>query len=145
MEPIILTSTVILGREMATQTISGTTRNILSGISHILDNSDIEFQKILNNLDINFKLEIINNYIIELNDENNLSETVKKCIDYISDSIKSIDSEIIMIRDLIDKNKDVWFKNWRNSEIHKNVSNMKEHLHILENRFDYLIRINIKL
>ena len=145
MEPIILTSTLILGREMATQTITSSTRNILAGITHILDNSDIEFQNILNNFDITFKLEIIDNYIIELNNDNNLSETVKKCVDYISDSIKSIHNEIIKIKDLIDTNKGIWFKNWRNSEIHTNVNNMKQHLKILENRFDYLIRINIKL
>ena len=141
MEPLLFTSTLLLGREMATQTVTNTTRSILGSITHILDNSDSEFKTILNELDIYFKLEIINMYIIDLNKSDNLSETIKKCIDYISDVLKNIETEIKQIQEQLDSNKELWFSNWRCSEINNNVRKMRNHIVLLDRRFEYLTKL----
>ena len=65
-EPLLFTSTLLLGKEMFTQTITTTTNNIYSGIDKLLKNDNIEFKKICEELDIHIKLDIINTFIIDI-------------------------------------------------------------------------------
>jgi len=63
-EPLIFSSSLLLGKEIAAQTITSTTKNIYNGIDKILLNDNVHFKKILDDLDINTKLDIIHTFII---------------------------------------------------------------------------------
>ena len=63
-EPLLVTSSLFLGREMFTTTVTNTTKNIYNGIEKIILNDNTHFKKILDNLDINTKLDIIHTFII---------------------------------------------------------------------------------
>ena len=63
MEALVAVSGLILGKEMAVQTISSTTSSILSKINAITDNYDKGTIKLFEQLDIKFKLDIINRFI----------------------------------------------------------------------------------
>ena len=52
MEPLLITSSLIFGREVVTQTISGSTKNILSGVNSIMEDEDFAFKKLLEDCDL---------------------------------------------------------------------------------------------
>ena len=51
-EPLLVTSSLFLGKEMFTTTVTNTTKNIYNGIEKIILNDNNHFKKILDNLDI---------------------------------------------------------------------------------------------
>ena len=78
MEPLIIASSLLFGREVVSQTISSSTKNILTGVTSILEDEDFIFNRILNECDLISKVEIINSYVQELhNDASDFNESTK--------------------------------------------------------------------
>ena len=92
-EPLLISSSLLIGKEVMTQTITNSTKNIYSGIEKIMTNENMEFNQVLDNLDINTKLDIINSFIKEMESSNKLlSETTRKSLKYIENiSMKYLD------------------------------------------------------
>ena len=83
-EPLIITSSLLFNKEVATQTISSTTKNIYSEIDKIMTNDNKEFHLILEKMDINTKLDVINTFIKEIEySGKHFNETVNKALKYI--------------------------------------------------------------
>ena len=72
LEPLIVSSSLLIGKEMFTQTITKTTKNIYNGIDKVLLNDNIQFKELLDTLDINTKLDIINSFIIDIHKEHKI-------------------------------------------------------------------------
>ena len=72
MEPLLFTSSLLIGKELFTQTISKTTTNIYSNVNEVLADEDFEFKKILEKMDIKIKLDIIHKFIEQLECEHKL-------------------------------------------------------------------------
>lgn len=153
-EPILITSSFLLGKEFVNQTITKTTSNIYSNINSILVDSNFELKSLLEDLDINTKLDIINSFISgcdfdenhEINKKinkkkNPYSITVKKTLDYIVDILKRIETEIENIKKASESHKEKWFYYLRTPEYSHMVNNLVKHLKILEERFNFLLNI----
>lgn len=144
-EPLLISSSLLIGKEVMTQTITTSTKNIYSGIEKIMTNENTEFNQVLENLDINTKLDIINSFIKEMaNSHNLLSETTRKSLKYIENILKIIEVEISNINLEIEEHKKKWFNRIRTSNCRTMINNLVNHVKILDNRFELLIKfINI--
>jgi len=141
-EPILVSSSLLLGKEMFTQTVTSTTRNIYTGIDKILLNDNLHFKEILEKLDINTKLDIIHTFIIDIHNNNKLfNDTLNKSFKYLEESLKTIELNIECINNELEIHSSKWFSRWRTSNclnlLDKLISNVK----ILDNRFDLLIKL----
>lgn len=145
-EPLLFTSTLLLGKEMFTQTITTTTNNIYSGIDKLLKNDNIEFKKICEELDIHIKLDIINTFIIDIHNSDTNSntifnETINKTFKYLEDILKTIELEIENINNAILFYEKLWFRQIRKCNYTIIISNLVKHIKILDSRFELLIKL----
>tara|TARA_B110001469_G_C9614977_1_gene306083 strand:- start:1024 stop:1464 length:441 start_codon:yes stop_codon:yes gene_type:complete len=142
LEPLIFSSSLLIGKEMFTQTINTTTKNIYNGIDKVLLNDNIQFRELLDTLDINTKLDIINSFIIDIHKEHQiLNNTLNKTLKYLENSLNTIDTEIKNIdKELIDHNNK-WFSRIRSSKYPIMLNNLIKHMKILDERFNLLIKL----
>ena len=147
MEPLIIVTSSLIGREVFVQTISKTTKNIYSNINEVLSDEDFEFKKVLEKLDIKIKLDIIHSFIdnyINSNQEVENNKTLNITVNHIVTILKKIENEIILINDEIKSHKQKWFYRIRPNNIKSLIDNLTLHLNLLDERFDLLLKI-IKL
>ena len=131
-EPILITSSLFLGREMFTTTVTNTTKNIYNGIE----------KKILDNLDINTKLDIIHTFIIDIHNDNRIfNNTLTKSFNYLEAIIKTIETEIENINLELKLHSQKWFHKYRNSNCEVLLNNLINHVKILDVRFNLLIKL----
>lgn len=143
METLVVASTILLGKEMAVQTIANTSNSIISKVTHLSDNYGDECKKIFSILDINFKLDIIS-YFIKTNESTlQLNDLSNKLVGYINKSILKIETNMHEIEKFIEDTNKGWFKGiYTSNEFIKIVDNLKMNVKILEERFEYLIKLN---
>ena len=142
MEPLILASSLLFGREVVSQTISSSTKNILTGVSSILDDEDFIFNRILNECDLISKVEIINSYVQELHDNaSDFNESTKIALKHIEDILKKIENEIEEIKKQIKEHQELWFHRFRTPCYKSLLDNLLVHIRVLDERFNLLIKI----
>lgn len=141
-EPLLVSSSLLIGKEMFTQTITTTTKSIYNGIDKILLNDNVQFKKILDDLDITIKLDIIHTFILELHNDTKLfNETVTKTFNYLEEILKIINQEIENINNEIIKHNEKWFSSFRFSNCQNMLEKLINHIKILDNRFELLIKL----
>ena len=104
--------------------------------------SNFELKTLLEDLDINTKLDIINSFICNLKeDDRTYSKTILKTLDYIIDIFKKIETEIENIKNEVVEHKKIWFHYFRTPKYKSLIRNLLKHLKILDNRFDILLNL----
>ena len=141
-EPLLITSSLFLGKEMFTTTVTNTTKNIYNGIEKIILNDNAHFKKILDNLDINTTLDIIHTFIIDVhNDKKIFNDTLTKIFNYLETILKTIETEIEHINLELDAHSKKWFYKYRTSNCEYLLNNLINHVKILDERFNLLIKL----
>jgi len=141
-EPLLITSSLFLGKEMFTTTVTNTTKNIYNGIEKIILNDNTHFKKILDNLDINTKLDIIHTFIIDIhNDKKIFNDTLTKTFNYLETILKTIETEIEHINLELEEHSKKWFHKYRSSNCEDLLNNLINHVKILDERFNLLIKL----
>ena len=141
-EPLLVSSSFLIGKEMFTQTITTTTKNIYNGIDKILLNDNVQFKHLLDDLDITIKLDIIHTFILDIhNDTKIFSNTVTKTFNYLEEILKTIEQEIENINDEIIKHNEKWFSRLRVSNCPNMLDKLMKHINLLDNRFELLIKL----
>jgi hypothetical protein len=144
-EPLLLTSSFLFGKELLSQTVSKTTTNIYNGLDELRSDELFQFSKLLETLDIKAKLEIIHEFINELTDSDRISHNYSKSIDkvlsYLCDILKKIEMEIDDIKFEIAIHKKKWFYKLRSPSYNIKINNLVEHLKILDERFELLLKL----
>ena len=142
LEPLIVSSSLLIGKEMFTQTITTTTKNIYNGIDRVLLNDNIQFKELLDELDINTKIDIINSFIIDIHKEHKIfNETLNKTFKYLETSLTTIDKEIKNIDEELVNHNNKWFNKIRTSNYPTMLNNLIKHMKILDDRFNLLIKL----
>jgi len=141
-EPLLVTSSLFLGREMFTTTVTNTTKNIYNGIEKIILNDNTHFKKLLDNLDINTKLDIIHTFIIDIHKDTKIfNDTLTKSFKYLEIIIKTIETEIENINGELETHSKKWLYKYRSSNCERLLNNLINHVKILDDRFDLLIKL----
>ena len=141
-EPLLVSSSLLIGKEMFTQTITTTTKNIYNGIDKILLNDNLQFKELLEDLDITIKLDIINTFILDIHSNNKIfNESVSKTFKYLEEILKTIELEIENINNDIIKHNEKWFSKFRVSNSSYMLQKLVKHIQILDDRFELLIKL----
>ena len=141
-EPLLLTSSLFLGREMFSTTVTNATKNIYNGIEKIILNDNNYFKTLLDNLDINTKLDIIHAFIIDYHKDNKIfNDTLTKSFKYLETIIKTIETEIENINVELEQHSKKWFYKYRTSNCNVLLNNLINHVKILDERFNLLIKL----
>jgi len=143
MEPLLVTSSFIFGREVMTQTVTGSTKTILGGVSSILEDEDFAFKRILKDYDLTSKVSVINVYLNELSKDEELFKkgAIQLAIKNVMEILEKISNEIKLIEEKIKIHKDLWFHRFRTPEYKTILINLETDIRILSERFDLLIKI----
>lgn len=143
MEPIFITSSFLFGREVMSQTLTNSTKSILSSVTSILDDEDFYFKKILIDYDLISKVNIISSYISNITSNKELfeNETIKLSIKNVNDILEIIENEIKTIKKKIEEHRNLWLHRFRTPEYKKFLIELERHIKILDQRFDLLIKI----
>ena len=143
MEPLLVTSSFIFGREVMTQTVTSSTKTILGSVSSILEDEDFAFKKILKDYDLTSKVGVINSYLNDLskNEELFKKEPIQLAIKNVTEVLEKISNEIKLIEEKIKAHKELWFHRLRTPEYKTLLINLETDIRILSERFDLLIKI----
>ena len=141
MEPIIISSSVLLGKEVVSQTVNSTARNLLLSVNDLLENEQFIFKKILDEYDLNFKIDIITNYIHNLSEVQLKNSAIKACIKYLENILVKIKKEVDNINKEITEHNSLWFNRFRTPNYKLLILNLKNDINILSERFDILTKI----
>ena len=141
MEAIVAASSLLIGREVASQTISGTSSSIIARLGHINDNYGTDCEKLFAELDIKFKMDIISSYINRIQG-NLICESVSKCVNYIKETLVEIEAEMKILEELKLEYDKQWFGNaLSSSKFITSFNNIKNKVAILDHRFNMLMKL----
>ena len=141
MEAIVAASSLLIGREVASQTISGTSSSIITRLGHINDDYGIDCEKLFADLDIKFKMDIISSYINRIHGEF-ICVSVSKCIDYIKETLVEIEDEMKKLQEIKNEYDKQWFGNaLSSSKFISSFNIIKQKVTILDHRFNMLMKL----
>ena len=96
-EPLIISSSFLLGKDLVTNAISNTSNNIFTEINGLMADGDFVFKSSFKDLDINSKLDIINSFVNDI-ESHTQNDTIKKSLKYLHEILEKINSEIENIK-----------------------------------------------
>lgn len=153
MASLVTVSGFMLGREMIGQTLHSTSHSIISSIKFITENYDIESKRLFDRLDLKFKLDIISEFVhnietknktknkTENKDNHKHNSVIDKCINYINDIISLINKEVSLLETAVKNYNKKWIGTFSYSEFKLYYSKIEDHVRILEQRFTMLTNI----
>ena len=144
MEAFVAASSLFIGKEMASQTINKTSSSIITKLGNINEDYGSDCERLFADLDIKFKMEIMNAYISKINTTSLsiASEAITKCIEYIKELLIEIESEINSLQELKKSYSQQWFGNaYTSNTFMEGFNKIKKHVAILDQRFDILIKL----
>lgn len=144
METLLTASSLLIGKEMASQTINKTSSSIITRLGIITEDYGTDCERLFADLDIKFKMEIITSYISKIN-TNSLRitcEAVSKCIEYIKEVLLEIEKEMDKLQKLKSEYSAQWFGNaYSSSKFTESFNKIKLKVFILDGRFDMLMKL----
>jgi hypothetical protein len=144
MEAIVAASSLLIGREVASQTISSTSSSIINRLGHINDNYGTDCEQLFTDLDIKFKIDIISSYISKIHDELMVAScgTISKCVEFIKETLIEIEQNMQTLQNIKTDYDKQWFGNAiSSSKFTTSFNNIKIKVIILDQRFDMLMKL----
>ena len=144
METLITASSLLIGKEMASQTINRTSNSIITRLGIITEDYGTDCERLFADLDIKFKMEIITSYISKINTSSLriTCEAVSKCIEYIKEVLLEIEKEMDELQKLKSEYSTQWFGNaYSSSKFTESFNKIKLKVFILDGRFDMLMKL----
>jgi peptidoglycan hydrolase CwlO-like protein len=133
-----------LSTEILIQTVKTTSSGIIGTIKYISSHNNIDLtllQKDLENIDLENKISIINQFIEEIENRKNVKESIKSSINSVHDMLDKINKELDLIKDDIQYHQTKYFNTWRSIYCDDKIDNIKSHNEILDKRFDLLMKL----
>ena len=144
METLITASSLLIGKEMASQTINRTSNSIITRLGIITEDYGTDCERLFADLDIKFKMDIITNYISKINTSSLriTCEAVSKCIEYIKEVLLEIEKEMDSLQKIKSDYSTQWFGNaYSSSKFTESFNKIKLKVYILDGRFDMLMKL----
>jgi hypothetical protein len=143
----VATATAVITTDIMNKTIQYTINSITNTLFYMSQSSENtsinKYHSELSSLDIEFKLNLINVWIQEL-DKNNkeLSETYKTILNGVKDICLEINKSIESINTKIKEHQNLWFHTYRTFLIDDEISLIKRNNKILNERLYLFILKN---
>jgi hypothetical protein len=124
------------------KTISVTTSSIGSMISHFASMDQpgiVEFQKALEDVDLDFKVGVLEELVKE--QKGSAPVSVKKALMGVNDVLIKIDVELKTIKEAFEYHQTKYFNSWRTFDCSCNVETIKRHSKLLDKRTQILTEL----
>ena len=147
---IVALSTVLATRTVATMiyphviinSIASIASNLIVGIGHLLTISDdTELQSIIFTSDIIQDIQIIKSFVEDKEKHKTNNKALLTCIDNLNKSLIDLESNINIITQKTEYNKQVWFSYFRRYNTTKEKENIILLIKQLNHRFELLVKI----
>ena len=137
-----LVATSMLYPELIIRSTVSLATNLTASVSYLvsISKSDIELQNLLVTNDIIDDINIIKTFIEE-KELTNHSETVRICINNLSNTLSELEKNIASITRKIESHKDIWFNYFRSYNISEEKKQIPFLINKMKHRFDLLIKI----
>ena len=137
-----LVATSILYPELIIRSTVSLATNLTTSVGYLvsISKSDIELQNLLVDNDIIADINIIKTFIEE-KEITNHSETVRICINNLSNTLSELEKNIASITIKIESHKDRWFSYIRSYNISEEKKKIPFLVDKMKHRFDLLIKI----
>lgn len=133
-----------ISTELLIQTVKTTSNGIIETIKYISSYNNVDItllKKDLENIDLESKIIIINQFIEEIENTKNIKESIRSSIKSVHDILDKINIELESIKEDIEHHQTKYFNSWRTLCCDNKIENLKIHNSILNNRFDLLVKL----
>lgn len=106
-----------------------------------------DFNTVLSELDLDFKLELIQGFLDDIgiifnhSNEKRMSKTILTSLNYLNNIITNIHILINTIKEKIEYHKTKYFNYYRTLDISQDILSLKQNHNLLLSRFDLIIKI----
>lgn len=134
----------LLGRQILSQAITDASCSIYSSVGEVFHHTG-SIDKVLCELDINNKVKTIellcNQLPKTIKEDTGANETaINFCLENLHDMVIRIREDLKQIKSKIDYHNSKWFVSWRSLDARKELSNLKLHTKLLEERYDLFVK-----
>ncbi len=130
---------LFIGQKLLTDTISSTTHNIYTILGRPSFNM-YSFDKIINQLDLTYKLKTIEAVLKEICNIEIDSDALKLTIESVHEMITYIHDDLHKIEKIILDHKNKWFSGYRSIDMESEVIDLRLHTQLLDSRYDLLLK-----
>ena len=130
----------LLTRDITVRAISNTNSSIINMLSENLWGENL-LKSTVDKLDILYKLEVIESYLLELPDEINENKTIQKALDGIHDMCQKIHVELTNIKQKISDHYLKYFYYFRTLDLTYDMALLENHVYNLDHRFKLFLSI----
>ena len=138
------------------KTIVSSLYNLINSVSSTKELEHNDFNNIIKELDLDFKLELIQSFLDDITNvlgpidesvthiQTNITKSLTVSLNYLNKIITEIHTLINTIKDKIEYHKTKYFNYYRTLDITQDLTKLKQDHDILMSRFDLIIKIIIK-
>jgi hypothetical protein len=133
-----------LSTELLIQTIKTTSNGIIGTIKYISTHNSIDLtllQQDIENIDLENKIIIINEFMEEIENRKHVKQSIKSSIKSVHDILEKINKELETIKEDVEYHQTKYFNSWRSLCCDDTIRNIKSHNEILDKRFDLLMKL----
>ena len=130
----------LLGREVVRQSITESTKSILTTVTGIMNTQHFKLIELIEELDIMYYIKIINSLIDDMKDKN-INNTIHLSLDNLKFIVDKILKEIKDIETEINLFEEYWFKSLRTPNYLKSIEKLKIHNKVMINRLNILFNL----
>ncbi len=130
---------LVIGQRLLTETISTTTHGIYTILGRPAFNM-YSLDKIINQLDLTYKLKSIEAVLEEICIDNIDSNALKIIIESVHEMIKLIHDDLHKIEKIILEHGKKWFSGYRSIDMETQVIDLRLHTQLLDTRYDLLLK-----
>ena len=132
----------LLGRQILSQAITDASASIYSSVGEVFHHTG-SIDKVLCELDINNKvktIELLCNQLPKGIKENSDECAINFCLENLHDMVIRIREDLKQIKSKIDYHNSKWFVSWRSLDARQELSNLRLHTKLLEERYDLFVK-----
>ena len=134
----------LLTNGMVSLAINDTSTLLLSMIKTVV-NDYTDFKNIIEKIDLNKKLNIIENFMNIIPKEYENIKCVSTSLNSLHEIVIKLYDELAKINYIIEQHKEKWFNYYRKPNYHIELDNIQKYKLIMDDRFDTLLKLINKI
>jgi len=135
-----------IGTDVLIRTMSTTTSALYELVKFIINTDHPGLKNIqdtLESIDLEHYINVIDKLVTEHDHTSDMKDSVKEALLGVTKILQKIHDELIVIKKAYEKHKNKYFYRWRSFQCKYNIEIIVKHKHILDSRYDMLIKLLI--
>jgi hypothetical protein len=130
----------LIGNDLMTKAISDSANTIYNLLYGLVEFQDPKLERTLEELDVKEQVRTVETLIRNLHKER-ISESINLCLEQLHEIICRIREDLKQISINMDIHKTKWLYSYRPVDNNVQITNLKKHKHILDQRLDMFMKV----